>query len=585
MDPIPLMEVGSDADNGRAVFSSAQCTIGCPEHIEAREIVALPPDFARSNLALTLHPPAGMPSATPVRLGPAREHRPSGSFLRRAGPLVFARLVATAITFSIPLVLARQLSLTDYGTYKQLFLLAMTLQAVLPFGMAQSLYFFLPRADDRKPYLVQSHLFLLVGGIVGAMLLLVFSEPLSRAFSNPGIQDYRTLIAPYVVCAIGSYALEMSLTAQGKTRESAISYIASDTLRAIALIAPVLLGWGLRGSLIGITAVSAARLAFLWALTAFSFQGKWWDTRAFLRQLSYAAPFGAAMVLNQPQQVAHQYAVSSVVAPTLFAIYAVGCFQIPLVDLLYQPTSEILMVRIAELERGGRLQECVCAFREAASKLAYLFFPLVSFLWVTAPEFIGALFGPRFLAAVPIFRVSLLGVILPTLPMDGVLRARNDTRYLFWSYFFKALVTVPLVYFTVRQWGMIGGISAWAIAELFGKLTLFLRIPRALSAGATRLGFADVLPGASLAKAAAASATAALFLLALQSRLSTFHPSWANDLVARAIPMGLLALAFGGAYLLALRLLGIRPVRAFAEFRGGGPQATIAANESLPETG
>ncbi len=530
-------------------------------------------------------PAAAMPSPMPVRPGPATEHRPSGSFLKRAGPLVFARLVATAITFSIPLVLARQLSLTDYGTYKQLFLLAMTLQAVLPFGMAQSLYFFIPRADDRKPYLVQSHLFLLLGGIVGAILLLFFSEPLSRAFSNPGIQDYRLLVAPYVICTIASYPLEISLTAQGKTRAAAICYIASDSLRAIVLIAPILLGWGLRGSLIGIAALSAVRLAFVWALITFSVRGKWWDTRAFLRQLSYAAPFGAAMVLNQPQQAAHQYAVSSVVAPTLFAIYAVGCFQIPLVDLLYQPTSEILMVRIAELERAERLQECVWAFREAASKLAYLFFPLGALLWVTAPEFIGALFGPRFLPAVPIFRISLLGVILPTLPMDGVLRARNETRYLFWSYFLKALVTVPLVYFTVKHWGMIGGIAGWAIAELFGKLTLFLRIPRALSAGATRLGFADVVPGASLAKAAVASATAALALLALQSGLPTFHPSWASDLVARAIPMALLALAFGGAYLLALRLLGIRPMRAFADFRGHRPPVAIATNESLPEAG
>src|SRR5260370_14875995 len=180
------------------------------------------------------------------------------------------------------MALARQLSLTDYGTYKQLFLLAMTLQAVLPFGMGPSLYFFIPRADDRKPYLVQSHLFLLVGGVVGAMLLLFFSEPLSRAFSNPGIQDYRLLVAPYVICTIASYPLEISLTAQGRTREATICYIASDSLRAIVLIAPILLRWGLRGSLIGIPALSAARLAFFSSLITASLRGKGWHTPAAL---------------------------------------------------------------------------------------------------------------------------------------------------------------------------------------------------------------------------------------------------------------------------------------------------------------
>src|SRR5258707_14830619 len=157
--------------------------------------------------------------------------------------------------------------------------------------MAQSLYFFIPRADDRKPYLVQSHLFLLVGGDVEAMLLVFFSEPLSRAFSNPGIQDYRLLVAPYVICTIASYPLEISLTAQGKTHQAAICYIASDSLRAIVLIAPILLGWGLRGSLIGIAALSAVRLAFLSVAVPVSLRGQWGGDRAFVCAAPRARPF------------------------------------------------------------------------------------------------------------------------------------------------------------------------------------------------------------------------------------------------------------------------------------------------------
>ncbi len=115
------------------------------------------------------------------------------------------------------------------------------------------------------------------------------------------------------------------------------------------------------------------------------------------------------MLLNVPQQYAHQYAVGSVVPPELFAIYAVGCFQLPLVDLLYTPTSEVLMVRVGELERQGRVSESLDAFRDAAGRLAYFFLPTAAFLFVAAPEFIGALFGAKFLPAVPLFRVSVLG--------------------------------------------------------------------------------------------------------------------------------------------------------------------------------
>ena len=173
----------------------------------------------------------------------------------------------------------------------------------------------------------------------------------------------------------------------------------------------------------------------------------------------YAAPFGAAMALSIPQQNAHLYMVAGAVAPALYALYRVGCFQLPVVDLLYTPTSEVLMVRLGELDKQGRLEEGVEAFREAAGKLAFVFLPFAAFLFAAAPEFIGALFGAKFLPAVPVFRVSVLGVVLAILPMDGVLRARGHTRAIFLSYLLKAVVTVPLVWVGVKQFGMMGGIG------------------------------------------------------------------------------------------------------------------------------
>ena len=92
---------------------------------------------------------------------------PASSFLGKAGPLVLARLFTAGLTVSIPLVLARVLALEEYGTYYQLFLIATTLYMVLPFGVVQSLYYFLPRAEEKRPWLGQT-LFFMSGAAVGA---------------------------------------------------------------------------------------------------------------------------------------------------------------------------------------------------------------------------------------------------------------------------------------------------------------------------------------------------------------------------------------------------------------------------------
>ncbi len=479
----------------------------------------------------------------------------------KAGPLVVARFISACITVCIPLVLARVMSLSEYGTYKQIFLVSQTLYYVLPFGVAQSLYFFVPRVENPRTYFGQTLIYLLVAGAVAGLALFLLGPLIAAMLNNPGLLEHRLELALYCGCAIGSFPLELSMTSQGKTRQSAITYLVSDSLRASALTVPVLLGFGLHGMMTGMVLWALARLAAAWALMAGRGTGPLWDARLFWRQLVYAAPFGAAILFSIPQQYAHQFMVSSTVSPALFALYAVGCFQLPLVDLLYTPTSEVLMVRIGELEKSGQLREAAAAFREASARLAYAFLPLAAFLFAAAPEFIAAVFGEKFLAAVPIFRICLVGIPLAVLPMDGTLRARNLTRHIFLSYVLKAAVTVPLVYFGVNRFGMIGGISAWAIAELVGKGTLLAKVPAALSdpAAGVELRLRDVLPWPQLGKATIAAAAAALGVVGLRTVSGTAFVGLPHSFLFRIVPLAVAGLMFGFGYLAVLWMSGVRP--------------------------
>ncbi len=477
----------------------------------------------------------------------------------RATPLVLARLFSAGLTFTIPLVLARVLNLPDYGTYKQLILISTTLYQVLPFGMAQSLYFFVPRDEARRPYFFQTLVFLLLAGGAAAALILGLAEPVALRFSNPALAEHRHALAVYAACLIASFPLEISLTSQGRTGLSARTYLVWDGLRTAAMVVPILLGQGLHVMMASLAALTVARLVVTWAVMLKGSSGPLFDRGRFLRQLAYAAPFGAAMCLNFPQQAAHQYAVSAAVSPELFALYAVGCFQLPLVDLLYTPTSEVLMVQLGALEKEGRPELGAAVFREAASKLAYAFLPMGAFLFAAAPEFIGAVFGARFLPAVPLFRVSVLGTVLAILPMDGVLRARNQTRHIFLSYLFKAALTVPLVYFGVSRFGMYGGIASWATAEVAGKALLLSRIPRALGVGGVPARLVDVIPFAALGKAAVAAVAAAGAVVGLRSLAPAPFPDLHPALLARAVPLALAFALFAVGYVAVLYMTGVRP--------------------------
>ncbi len=491
----------------------------------------------------------------------------TSSFLGEAKPLVLARLFSAGLTMSIPLVLARVLSREDLGTYYQLFLLSTTLYYVLPLGVVQSLYFFLPRAREKRPYLGQTLIFMSGAGLVAAGLVVAGLGPVSGLFDNPALAEHRWTLAAYTAFLLGAFPLEVSLTSQGRMRQSALVYLVADVIRASAMVVPCLVGAGLHGMMLAVVGFAGLRWLVAWVVVPRGASGPLVSGRLWREQLVHALPFGAAMALAIPQQNAHLYAVAGVVSPALYAIYRVGCFQLPVVDLLYTPISEVLMVRLGELEKQRLLEEGVEAFREAAGKLAFVFLPFAAFLFAAAPEFILALFGDEaFLQAVPIFRVSVLGAVLAILPMDAVLRARGLTRAILVSYLLKAVVTVPLLWVGVRHFGMMGGVVAWAMAEMVGKGSLLVRVPGALSTPTRTLRMHEVIPWGALGKASLAAVVAAAVIFPLRAGTGTWSGLPAGFLW-RALPLVVVGLLFSAGYVGVLYATGIRPLRVLASLR------------------
>jgi O-antigen/teichoic acid export membrane protein len=500
----------------------------------------------------------------------------SPSFLRRAGPLVLARFASAVVTTVVPLVLARAMAIAEYGTYKQLFLVGTTLTAIFSFGLPQSLYYFLPRTDRGRPFVVHSLVLLAVAGGAAALLVLAATPWVGELFSAPDLADYRGALATYTGFYLAACALEPIMTSQGRTGLAALNYLVWDSLRAVAMTAPILLGLGLHATMWSVAALMVVRFGATWLIGIRGTLGPWWDFRSLRTQLGYAVPFGAALAVSVPQHSFHQWVVSARFDPALFAIYTVGCFQLPIVDLLYTPTSEVLMVHVGELERAGRLSEVARAFRQAAARLAYVFVPTCCFLVAAAPRFVEGIFGPRFLPAVPLFRVSTLAVLFGCFPLDGLLRARGDTQGIFRSYVLKAIATLPLVLVMVRVLGLLGGVLSWLLAEAFGKVLLVVRLPRALGTRRWR-DLLSLVPMDAVLRASAASLGAAMAMLLVDRVVAGHWDALPHRFFWRLVPLAALSLVFGLAYVAALHLAGVRVLDVLISLRRSRQPAPLPA--------
>jgi O-antigen/teichoic acid export membrane protein len=419
--------------------------------------------------------------------------------------LLSGRTLAFAATFFIPVILARIFSQDEFGTYKQLFLVWITIHAAAQFGIAESLFYFLPR-DPRAAgaHVANSVLFLGASGLVCLGLLEVARGALAVWLSNPELSRYVSWLGLFVLLMLMSSVLENVLTARGRYFEASAAYGASDALRAACSILPVLVVPNLESVMIGAVVFASLRLVATLVYLGRVFGHELRPCiHLFGHQVAYAAPFAAAVFFDLFQLTFHQYTVSHRFDAATFAVYSVGCLQIPLIGFLYASVSNVMMVRMGEALRESHREALLIIWHDTTRRLALVLIPALGLLLVVARPLIVLLFTEAYSPSVPIFMVSSLGILLTVFNSDGVLRVHAETRFILLRNCMCALVVLVLIHAALAQLGLPGAVLVTIVAGVAGKVLDLARI-RALLA----VGFAEVAPWRTLAAIAGAAATA-----------------------------------------------------------------------------
>src|SRR5262249_57687171 len=91
---------------------------------------------------------------------------------RRAALLMAANVIATVMSFALPLILVRTMSQAEYGLYKQAFQITFSALCLLNLQVAVSVFYFYERAPGQKLQVSLNVIFFY--GLVGALVFLIF---------------------------------------------------------------------------------------------------------------------------------------------------------------------------------------------------------------------------------------------------------------------------------------------------------------------------------------------------------------------------------------------------------------------------
>lgn len=448
-----------------------------------------------------------------------------GSLTARAAWLMSARTLGFVFSFGLPLLLVRRLDQDEFGLYKQVFLIVSTAMYILPIGFHMSAFYFLPREPERRGEVVLNillfHLFVMGGA---CLALVLWPGLLAAIFRGGELAAHAPLIGVVVLLWGTATALEYLTIANEETRLSTAFIVSMQLTRTVLLIAAG--GWF--GSVRAIVWAAVAQglihaaVMITYAHRRFRIFRSGFDWQLMRRQLSYALPIGVSVLLARFMLDVDSYFVSHQFDAATFAVYAVGCFNLPLFSLLLDAVGSVMITRVSQLQKEGALEEIKVLTTRMARKLAAVAFPCYAFLLVTGPEFVTLLFTEQYLASWPVFAVNLaqipLGIVFAA--TDPVVRAYAEHRYFLLKVrgaLFALLVL--LLWAGVARFGLVGAVSMVVAVTAIERVIMLGLLRRVL--GWRR---ADWPLLADVGKLAVAAAAAAAVAVVARSLMHGSHP-------------------------------------------------------------
>src|SRR6516162_4462314 len=134
------------------------------------------------------------------------------STFKPAFKLMSGRVLAFFITFMTGPLIARVFSRSEFGTYKQFMLVTYTLFLIGQCGLAECLFYFLPKNPARSAsYALNSVVMLFISGVICWIGLMVCPGRVANWMSNAALARYMPVMGVYLLFMLMGTVLEISM--------------------------------------------------------------------------------------------------------------------------------------------------------------------------------------------------------------------------------------------------------------------------------------------------------------------------------------------------------------------------------------
>jgi O-antigen/teichoic acid export membrane protein len=440
-----------------------------------------------------------------------------------------------------PIILVRLLSVEEFGRYREFLVYASVLASIAGFGINSSLLRFVPDSSLATSRVVSQTILMTFASsvlVVGSMLAL------NALFEGKLVGDYAVTVAIYVFLFVNLDFWEFLWLAEKRS----FAVLGYSTTRIVARIVVVTVSAAVTEdvgaiiySLIGLESVRLFISAIGWRVRARSFRRR--GRSMWREQLQYCLPFGAALTLSTVNKSMGSVLVAKMLGPVALAHYAIGVYVEPIITVLRNSLSEVLL---PEMVSRNRQTNRLLLWHRTTIVTAVFLIATGVVLGRFAETLVVTLFSEKYLPAVAVLQIYLFVFLRESMDFSTPLRAINRTAPILRSNLLAMSINAVLLLVLLPSWGLIGAVVAFVVSRFFEGAYLGWQTMRAYEVSLRQLA-----PWKELAKVVLAAGLAAVVL---------FGEFWTERLGLAGLVLG--AAAYVATFIVLLVFLRVREVPA-----------------------
>ena len=350
----------------------------------------------------------------------------------------------------ITMIIARVLSQSDYGIYRQYTLITNLLGSILVLGVPTSVSYLFKIIDrkDLSKLFTSTTVILATINILTLLILIVFKKPFIFLFSKDGeIGNYYILLVLYIIAIVFFSFLENIYISDNRgyifAKVNSIYFV-------IQIVLYIYVSYRFKDLyliLLTLLLLEIGRGIFLYFHYKISNSIHFdVDAKLINRQIKLALPIGLSFIAQTLNLYLGNLYVSKNYSVDDFAVFSVGVTEIPFVSIVTISIAAAILPTLSQkYNKDHNPREMLKIWKDSTVIGSIFIFPIFWILLFFSDGYIEFIFSKEYLPAKYIFIVFLLKLPLAITVFGNILIVLNKSKYILFNMISAIVINILFI--------------------------------------------------------------------------------------------------------------------------------------------